>query len=126
MRALETYEKLAASGKCSIYEYYNALAKMTDGLGIDVPKVCFSNDILAALLIKPPQTRYKSLLRMNRQYGHLKMLKRGGRGAVPDGISTTKPGELAIPCPACPRVGVNLPDDWKSAKKEDRYVCSLI
>lgn len=38
-RTLETYEKLAAAGKCSVYEYYNALAKLTDGLGINIPKV---------------------------------------------------------------------------------------
>ena len=62
------------------------------------------------------------MLRMNRQFGHIKMLKRAGRGAVPAGISTTKPGELALACPACPRVGVNLPDNWRSAGKDDRYV----
>lgn len=66
------------------------------------------------------------MLRMNRQFGHLKMLKRAGRGAVPDGITTTLPGGLAIPCPACPRVGVNLPDAWESVPDAERYVHALL
>jgi hypothetical protein len=61
--------------------------------------------------------RYKSFLRMMRQWRHMVMLKRGGRGN--DGertVSETKPGELAVECPACPRPGINLPDDWGEAE----------
>jgi hypothetical protein len=44
------------------------------------------------------------------------MLRRGGCGN--DGLCTieeTKPGELAVPCIACPDPTVNLPPDWDKA-----------
>lgn len=59
---------------------------------------------------------------MTRQFAHLKMMKRAGRGNVEDGIATTAPGELAISCPACPRDGVNLPPGWQSLPPEEQYV----
>ncbi|KAJ7194873.1 hypothetical protein GGX14DRAFT_333182, partial [Mycena pura] len=61
------------------------------------------------------------------QYGHLLLLKRGGRGHDPSGVWATSSGELAICCPVCPRPGVNLPENWESAPPEDRcrYVLFL-
>lgn len=50
------------------------------------------------------------------------MLKRGRRGHDPAGAAGTKPGELAVCCPVCPRPGINLPEDWENASKEDRCV----
>lgn len=38
------------------------------------------------------------------------MLKRAGRGHHSDGIATTRQGELAVDCPACPHPGINIPD----------------
>lgn len=38
------------------------------------------------------------------------MLKNVGRQDAED----LQAGELAIPCPACPREGVNLPLDWRT------------
>ena len=58
---------------------------------------------------------------MNRQFAHLKMLKRAGRGALKDGRSLTALGELAIRCPGCPRPGYNLPADWESMPPEKQY-----
>lgn len=48
------------------------------------------------------------------------MVKRGGRAYDPsdDRVQETSPGELAVPCRACPVPGFNLPDDWQSAPKE--------
>ncbi|KAJ7028207.1 hypothetical protein C8F04DRAFT_1291706 [Mycena alexandri] len=34
-------------------------------------------------------------------------------------------GSLAIECPACPRPGVNLPEDWENASAEDRFLYFL-
>ncbi|PPQ96620.1 hypothetical protein CVT26_010684 [Gymnopilus dilepis] len=42
------------------------------------------------------------------------MLKRGGRGNSPSGAAGTRAGELAVLCPACPQVGMNLPVGWES------------
>ena len=65
-----------------------------------------------------PKSRYKALFRMTMQWRHLKLLKRGGRAHDPDGIKATKPGELAVLCPSCPRPGINLPDGWENALLE--------
>ncbi|KAJ7302475.1 hypothetical protein DFH08DRAFT_977891 [Mycena albidolilacea] len=51
--------------------------------------------------------------------------QRGGRGHDPEGAKGTKSGELAVRCPACPRPGVNLPPDWESAKKEERFIYAI-
>ena len=48
------------------------------------------------------------------------MAKRAGRGHDPRGIDGTKPGELAVECPACPRPGVNLPKDWADAPENQK------
>jgi hypothetical protein len=55
---------------------------------------------------------------MVREYRHLQMCKRAGRGHDPKGISATKPGELAIHCRACPHPDINLPEGWDQAPAE--------
>lgn len=46
------------------------------------------------------QDRLKPFLRMVRQWRHLKMLKRAGRGHYPDGPKTTALGALCVRCPS--------------------------
>nr|GAT44791.1 predicted protein [Mycena chlorophos] len=84
------------------YNYYKSLEYLTDGASIN----------------KPPD-RYRLLLRMLREYRHILLLKRRGRGHDPMGVNGTRSGELAIRCPSCPRPGVNLPDNWDRAPPED-------
>jgi hypothetical protein len=50
------------------------------------------------------------------------MLKRAGRGHDPAGVAATKPGSLAVECPACPHDGRNLPENWKSVPMAIAYV----
>ncbi|KAJ7842741.1 hypothetical protein B0H13DRAFT_2239358 [Mycena leptocephala] len=50
------------------------------------------------------------------------MLKRAGLGHHPEGVCGGKLGDCAIHCPCCPRPGVNLPEDWEKASKEDRFL----
>jgi hypothetical protein len=59
--------------------------------------------------------RYDEFLRMIREWRHLKMLKRAGRGHDPAGVLATTEGECAVLCPACPQPGKNLPDNWQNA-----------
>lgn len=66
------------------------------------------------------QDRYEAFLRMVREWRHLKMLKRTGRGHGPDGVEGTGEGECAVLCPACPQPGKNLPDDWQDAPNDKR------
>jgi len=62
--------------------------------------------------LKPCQNLYPAFLNMARQFGHLKMLKRAGRGNSETGAAGTKEGELALLCPACPQPGINIPNVW--------------
>lgn len=59
-------------------------------------------------------------MRMVREWRHLKMLKRAGRVHSSDGIEATKPGELALLCPACPQPDHNLPVGWETTEPNKR------
>jgi hypothetical protein len=61
---------------------------------------------------------------MVREWRHIKMLKRAGRGHDPTGVAGTAAGELAVPCRVCPIPGVNLPEGWETALTEKEYVFS--
>ncbi|KAK0475606.1 hypothetical protein EDD18DRAFT_1367009 [Armillaria luteobubalina] len=108
-RLLEQFHALSGLGKISVYEYHNALKHLTDATGVSKLKC-----------------KYKSLLRLGRQFPHMKFTKRAGRGSVPNGIETTIAGGLALRCPACPHPGINLPADWDSAPLEYQFLYMLI
>ncbi|KAF8999472.1 hypothetical protein BDZ89DRAFT_934749, partial [Hymenopellis radicata] len=93
---LDLFHGLTLNGKLSAYNFYKTMVYITDALGIQVPK-----------------KRYQPFLRMIRQYRHLKMMMRAGKGSQKDGASRFSRGELTVQCPACPIPFVNLPPDWK-------------
>ncbi|KAJ7827600.1 hypothetical protein B0H14DRAFT_3088313 [Mycena olivaceomarginata] len=95
---------MAVEAKTTMYDYYQTLVKLTSNDGT-----------------KPPD-RYQVFIRICREYRHLMMLKRGGRGHDAGGARATQSGELAVHCPACPRPGVNLPDGWENATKDQRFI----
>ncbi|KAG1733186.1 uncharacterized protein EDB91DRAFT_1330100 [Suillus paluster] len=101
---LEQSHLLSFESKISTYEFYHALRRMSDNTGL-----------------LPVKDRYESFLRMIREWRHLKMLKRSGRGHEASGIDGTAEGECAILCPACPHPGKNLPADWKDAPRQWLY-----
>ncbi|KAJ7049781.1 hypothetical protein C8F01DRAFT_1092981 [Mycena amicta] len=70
--------------------------------------------------------RYKSFIRMARQWDFLMRAKRSGRGHQENGVKTTPPGGLAVRCWACPDPGRNMPDGWANAPEEQGYRHSLI
>ncbi|KAJ7740500.1 hypothetical protein B0H14DRAFT_2407539 [Mycena olivaceomarginata] len=94
---LDTFLTLTYQAKTTMYDYYSVLEKLSDNTGI-----------------KPPN-RYHTFLRMVREYTHLLMLKRAGRGHAKSGVMGTQQGELAVRCPCCPQPGVNLPEGWEDA-----------
>ncbi|KAJ7802387.1 hypothetical protein B0H13DRAFT_2244748 [Mycena leptocephala] len=115
-RAIEHYGIEDASGasgftctrcKTTAYDFYAVLERLTDNTGV-----------------KPPN-RYQIFLRMARQYRHLLMLKRTGRGHDPSGVLGTSAGELAIECPICPNPQVSLPDRWENARPENQFIYVL-
>ncbi|KAJ7084767.1 hypothetical protein B0H15DRAFT_951268 [Mycena belliarum] len=101
---LDFFHAQTLQAKTTMYDFYVALEKMTDNTGV-----------------KPPN-RYPEFLKMARKYRHLLMLKRAGRGHDPSGVNGTQPGECAVQCPACPRPGINLPDNWETAPPEDKFL----
>ncbi|KAF7308965.1 CxC2 domain-containing protein [Mycena kentingensis (nom. inval.)] len=105
---LDLFQALSLHGKTTAYDFYSTLEALTNAVGI-----------------KPPD-RYRVFLRVARQWRHLHLLKRAGRGHDKYGVVGTGQGELAIRCPACPRPGVNLPDNWAEASPEDRCLYTMV
>ncbi|KAJ6474079.1 hypothetical protein DFH09DRAFT_1343353 [Mycena vulgaris] len=65
-------------------------------------------------------------MRMMQEWRHLVMLKRVGWGNDTERtVAETRPGELAVSCPACPQPGVNLPEDWEKAEGAKRFLYIL-
>ncbi|PPQ97248.1 hypothetical protein CVT26_000741, partial [Gymnopilus dilepis] len=106
---LDHMHMLSLTSKCSTYDYYKALEKLTNNTGINLP-----------------HSKYRPLSRMLLQWRHLKMLKRAGRGHDRNGIAGTKDGELAVLCPSCPHPGINLPDKWQEASASERFLYAVI
>lgn len=73
------------------------------------------------------QDRYSEFLRMTREWRHLQMLKRSGRGHMSGGARSIEAGACALLCPACPQPGKNLPvgGAWKSVPRERRFLYAL-
>ena len=107
-RLLEQLHHLSLTSKASTYDMYRMLEKLTNNTG------------------DPPKSRYRALMRMVLQWRHLKLLKRGGRAHDPSGANGTQDGALAIPCPSCPHLGINLPDDWESAPDAFKFLYAII
>ncbi|KAF8888811.1 hypothetical protein BD779DRAFT_1611227 [Infundibulicybe gibba] len=103
-RVLEFFQLLSLMSKVSAFEYYQTVHRRTDNIGVN-----------------PPPDRYKTFIRMVREWRHLKMLKRAGRGHDPSGVTGTTEGELTLLCPACPHPGKNLPENWKECPPEDKW-----
>ncbi|KAF7968786.1 hypothetical protein HWV62_29298 [Athelia sp. TMB] len=94
---LQQFQTLSLQGKLAMYDYYKSLELVTDGSSLE--KIPF---------------RLSQLSLMVREYRHVKMLVQAGRGHNPAGIVTTKPGEIAVHCRACPQPGINLPEGWEN------------
>jgi hypothetical protein len=72
------------------------------------------------------QKRYDELAHVVHCYRHLKQLIWAGRGHDPKGVDETQAAELALPCPACPHPGKNLPPGYETAPLWKRYVRKLL
>lgn len=66
------------------------------------------------------QNLYGELLRVIRVWSHLAMVRRSGQAHGIDTIITTRrPLSLAIRCPACPEVGINVDLETMEMASED-------
>ncbi|KAJ3816542.1 hypothetical protein F5880DRAFT_1626477 [Lentinula raphanica] len=106
-RILDMFHILTSlQGKVTTYDFYAGLEKLTDNTGVKNIKDC-----------------YKAFSHMMKEWRHLKMAKRAGRGN--NGTRTlaeTSAGEMGVACIACPRPGVNLPENWKEVAASRRYL----
>ncbi|PPQ80263.1 hypothetical protein CVT25_003702 [Psilocybe cyanescens] len=83
--------------KASAYQFYNLLRRIT-------------NPIAPSSVVD----LYNEFCRMTRLWRWMKKLKWAGfAGHNGKQATEVRKGELANYCPACPQVGVNLPDNWK-------------
>ncbi|KAK7049165.1 CxC2 domain-containing protein [Favolaschia claudopus] len=105
---LRRFHLITLESKGSVSEFYKSIARETDNTGT-----------------RTVRDRYDEFARMTREWRHLQMLKRAGRGHDPAGVASTKPGECALLCPACPQPGKNLPADWEKAPREKRFLYAL-
>lgn len=96
-RYMEQLHLSTLTTKCSVYDFYRAISKMTDNTNL-----------------KSTLWRYNALMRMLLQWRHLKLLKRNGRGNDPSGVAGTKEGDLVVPCLSCPHPGINLAEGWEN------------
>jgi hypothetical protein len=86
--------------KASAYQYFQKLRRHTSPMAPDtVPNL------------------YHELRRMSRLWRWMKKLKWAGFAHKDEETTVASPGELANFCPACPQVGINIPDDWLSDEK---------
>ncbi|KAJ7053673.1 hypothetical protein C8F01DRAFT_1374953 [Mycena amicta] len=107
IRVLRHFHFAFVESKCSAYDFFNALAHLTDNTGLG------------------GRDRYDEFLCMTKEWRNLQMLKRAGRGHDPTGITGTEPGECALLCPACPQPGKNLPADWEKCADDRRHLYAL-
>ncbi|KAJ7790154.1 hypothetical protein B0H14DRAFT_3571055 [Mycena olivaceomarginata] len=122
---LRQHQLLSFESKCSALEFYSSLARQTDNLGSRKRKgLAQAANNLADSHEEPKfeKDRYHAFLRMTREWRHVRMLKRAGRGHDPKGLANTKPGECALLCPACPQPGKNLPPNWENAPENKRAI----
>ncbi|KAK0227246.1 hypothetical protein EDD85DRAFT_776903, partial [Armillaria nabsnona] len=104
LEALDLFMACTLTSKMCAFNFYKSVCYLMDPLGLAIPKVSVP------------------LLRMIREYRHLLLLLRGGKGNEVNGVTNVGPGELAMECLACPRPQVNLPEDWHLVPVEKLYL----
>ncbi|KAM6491179.1 hypothetical protein JOM56_013418 [Amanita muscaria] len=107
-QVLEYFHLNTLISKISAFDFYMTLSRRTDNTGTrEIPY------------------RYASFLLMAWQWRHLKLMKRMGRGHIPEGRAVTRQEECAVLCPACPQPGRNLPSDWAAAPPNQQWLYTL-
>ncbi|CAK5278522.1 unnamed protein product [Mycena citricolor] len=109
---LESFRLYQKIGNLNARDFMTCLEQMTD--------------VSAKTGIRKTVDRYKQLQRMARQWAFLLRLMRAGRGHDPCGVESTRAGECAVICWACPFQGRNLPNDWRNAHPSFWFVFMLL
>ncbi|KAF7325926.1 CxC2 domain-containing protein [Mycena kentingensis (nom. inval.)] len=108
-RLLDLFRLLKVVVNVNANDFVQSLERLTD----------------ATFTRKVPE-RYKSFIRMSRQWDFLTRAKRAGRGNYADGVETTPPGGLAVWCWACPDPARNLPKGWDKVDEKRAFLYCLM
>lgn len=119
-RSLNHFQMLSFEAKISVHDYYDGLVRQSDNTGMKSVPVRQFLAIGSALNTNSFQDREDKFRLMVREWRHLHLLKRAGRGHDLAGLEATALGSCAVLCPACPHPGINLPDDWMDAPECSR------
>lgn len=117
---LRLFQLLTFGSKVSGYEFYQLLVCLTNNLGAPVPVCGHKPNNLYHADTSVIQDRYSAFMRIVREWRHIRLLKRSGRGHSASGVLGTGEGECAVLCPACPHPGMNLPTEWKETPDSKR------
>jgi hypothetical protein len=115
---LRRFHTLNLQAQVPAYDFYNSLVLLTNGSGLKTIPVRCDVDLQAIQPLTIRQNRLPQFMHMVREYRHLQMCKRAGCAHDSTRIDGTAPGELAIPCRACPHPGINLPVGWENTPPE--------
>ncbi|KAF9014796.1 hypothetical protein BDZ89DRAFT_1220444 [Hymenopellis radicata] len=108
IEVLELHRLLNVCATVNVRDFVTSLEKLTNPCGTEwVPD------------------RYKAFGLITRQWSLLGRARRAGLGHRKEGLATAPLGSAAVLCWACPREGVNLPDDWREAANEDKFLFML-
>ncbi|KAJ7041698.1 hypothetical protein C8F04DRAFT_946732 [Mycena alexandri] len=111
-KVLDLFRLLNVVGNLNARDFITALERLTDAT--------------AKTGLKWILDRYKTFLRMSRQYAFLQRLRRAARCHDARGIVATKCGECMVNCWSCPFHGRNTLPDWESVAPKHRYLFRLI
>lgn len=111
--------------KTAAMNFMNKIKRMTrEAFPDEVPVSWKTYEVTSAdckIVIASFQDRYRELLRVSRQWRDIHNRMRSG--VLHDRIDRPSNGEMAIFCPACPQIGINVtPDELEGT---DRYVVNL-
>ncbi|KAF9488152.1 hypothetical protein BDN71DRAFT_1499587 [Pleurotus eryngii] len=106
---LHLFHSLNLQGCIPATDFYRSLEQLNHGDGL----VCLPD-------------RLQQFMLTVREWRHIRMAKRGGRGNDPTGLNATKQGELAVPCQSCPHPGINLPQGWEREPPDTHWLYGLL
>jgi hypothetical protein len=121
MSVLRLFHVTNLQGQVTPTDFYRTLEQMSSGDGLTKLPVS-DHHLMRALLTDHVKDRLPQWMLMVREWRHIKMAKRAGRGHDPSRLDGTPPGGLLIRCRACPHPNINLPNDWANEPAETRYL----
>ena len=120
---LDLFSMTNLEGKLSRFDFYEVLDKLTDNIGLGTIKVSMLFVLVAWHLAETSiflQNYYEQFMCIIHKWMFIKMVKWAGSAHHELRIKGTTPGELAIACPTCTHLNINLPDNWEQCSPDQK------